>query len=93
MYREYKCKVCGMFTDMTHLKKIFIDDETFNIYKDNIQKAIEAQDAAAKAKKKGKGTGENEEDEEGDKKKWKREGRSKTPRKKVYPKPELSLSP
>jgi hypothetical protein len=56
-----------MFTDMTHLKKIFIDDETFNIYKDNIQKAIEAQDAAAKAKKKNKGT--EEEDEEGAKKK------------------------
>lgn len=35
IYREYKCKVCGLFTDMSHLKKVFIDNEFFNVYNQN----------------------------------------------------------
>lgn len=35
IYREYKCKACGLFTDMGHLKKIYIDDESFNIFDGN----------------------------------------------------------
>ena len=32
LYSEYKCKVCGLFTDLSHLSKVFIDNKAFNIF-------------------------------------------------------------
>lgn len=32
LYNEYKCKVCGLFTDLGHLSKVFIDNQSFNMF-------------------------------------------------------------
>ena len=32
LYSEYKCKVCGLFTDLSHLTRVFIDNKSFNMF-------------------------------------------------------------
>lgn len=32
LYNEYKCKVCGLFTDLSHLNRVFIDNQSFNMF-------------------------------------------------------------
>lgn len=32
LYNEYKCKVCGLFTDLSHLSRVFIDNQSFNMF-------------------------------------------------------------
>lgn len=37
LYSEYKCKVCGLFTDLSHLTKVFIDNKSFNIFETDLE--------------------------------------------------------
>lgn len=48
LYSEYKCKVCGLFTDLSHLTKVFIDNKSFNIFETDLDAAGDDKNKTAK---------------------------------------------